>query len=117
MVDQLPRRIPRLIDEVEDVLRGPTPPTPDIGKLSAEAVLKQFEQTSKDVEALGVTVKDWIAKLEAVLADCHSDLTLIADAAKQVQAKGDAIHTVIADATAMSKIIRDTCADFTKKVT
>jgi ribonuclease HII len=89
---------------------------PDIGKLSAEAVLKQYDQTAKDVEALGVTVKEWVGKLDAALVDLNDNLKLIGEAAQHVRAKGDAVHALIAEATSVSKIIRDTCADFTKKV-
>ena len=94
----------------------PVEQMPDIGKLSAEAVLKQYEQTAKDVEELGVTVKEWIAKLEAILKDCHEDLDLISKAAQHVRSKGDAIYAVIDQATQVSKMIRDTCTDFTNKV-
>jgi ribonuclease HII len=119
-----PRSV-NLVDEVEHELRRTPPPRiiedaapnkPDIGRMSAEAVLAQYEATAKDVEALGETVKDWVAKLEAVLKDCHEDLKLISDAAQHVRKKGDEIHAVIEQATSMSKIIRDTCADFTSKV-
>jgi hypothetical protein len=126
-----PRRRPQPVDldagdqvdlerDIQSLLGTGRRPQPqqheDIGKLSAEAVLKQYEQTAKDVENLGETVKVWIAKLETVLKDCHDDLRLISDAAKHVRDKGDAIHAVIDQASAVSKTIRDTCADFTKKV-
>jgi hypothetical protein len=134
MNDIIPRRRPQPVDldavresddlerDIKNLLgnggthRAPPVQHEDIGKLSAEAVLKQYEQTAKDVENLGVTVKEWIAKLEGVLKDCNDDLKLISDAAKHVRDKGDAIHAVIDQASAVSKTIRDTCADFTSKV-
>jgi ribonuclease HII len=119
------RPLPNLRDLEDEIARSAAiahlpergvKPAPDIGKLSAEAVLKQYDQTAKDVEELGTTVKEWIAKLEAILKDCHEDLDLISKAAQHVRTKGDAIYAVIDQATQVSKMIRDTCADFTTKV-
>lgn len=89
---------------------------PDIGKLSAEAVRKQWEQTAKEVEDLGTMVKDLIGKLDHELKECDESLKLIAEAAKHVREKGDATHAVIDQASSLSKILRDICTDINKKV-
>ena len=92
------------------------PEVPDLGRLSAEAVLAQYEQTAKSVELLGDAAKEWITKLEDIFKELDENLKLIASAAEKVRKKGDSIHSQIAEASALSKIIRDTCDDFSKKV-
>jgi ribonuclease HII len=96
---------------------GPEQEQPaDIAKLSAEAMLTQYDQTAKGIEELGTVVKDLAGKLQAELEGCNDALKLIAAAAAHVREKGDATHTVIAEASSVLKIIRETCADFTNKV-
>lgn len=105
--------------EIGGLLKGRQPPPPapqDIGRLSAEAVLKQWEETAKAFESLGVEVKERAAKLEAALRDCDQDLELLAQAAQKIRSKGEALHDLIAEASSTSNILRDLVADANGKV-
>ena len=105
--------------DIDGLLKGqyrPAPPVAaqDIGRLSAEAVMKQWEQTAKDVENLSAEIKERAAKLEAALQDCDQDLKLLGEAARHILKKGETIRTMIEEANETSRKIRDACADFTK---
>lgn len=108
--------------EIGGLLKGtrtyPAPVEPqDIGRLSAEAVMKQWQQTAADIESMASEVKERAAKLEAALQDCDQDLKLLAGAAQAIRTKGTAIHAMIEQANETSKNIRDIVADFNNKVT
>jgi transposase-like protein len=88
----------------------------DIGRLSAEAVLTQYEATAKAVETMGTEVKDRIAKLEAAMREADEALKLVAEAAHSIRERGKLVQVQIEEATQLSKEIRDTCAEFRRKV-
>lgn len=129
MNNLLPRRAPlQAIDldsEIHDALREikrpvilPAPPmqAEDVGRLSAQAVMAQYEYAAKCVEELGAEVKDRVQKLEAQLKEADIDLKLIGDAATKIREKGKLIHTQIEEASQLSQDIRETCAEFVRKV-
>ena len=86
----------------------------DIGKLTSEAVVAQYEQAAASVEQLGEAIKESVAKLEAVIADHATDLKLIADAANTIREKGKRVQIQIEEANALTVEIREACASFTK---
>ena len=71
----------------------------DIGRLSAEAVLGQYEAAAKSVEGMGDEIKDRIKKLEGALVEADKDLKLVAEAASGV-----------------SQDIRTMCTNLRKKI-
>ena len=114
-----------LESEISDMLRTdrrplvtqPLAPEPDdIGRLSAEAVLAQYDHAAKCVEELGLEVKDRIRKLEDQLKEADADLKLIGEAANKIREKGKLVHMQIEEASQLSKDIRETCAEFVRKV-
>ena len=132
-VATLPRRrniessLRQLEDEVGEVVTRNTQPrqpvidmpdvsNPDLGKLSAQAVMTQYEHTAEQVEALGKMVKDLTPQLESSLRELDHDLKTIAEAAKQIRNKGEHTKLLIETASNLSKAIRDACEDFTKKM-
>lgn len=88
----------------------------DIGRLSAEAVLAQYEAAAKSVEGMGEEIKDRIKRLEAALVEADADLKLVAEAAAAIREKGRLVYVQIEEAAGVSQKIRDACADFRKKV-
>lgn len=115
-----------LEEEVSEVVRRPPAReddapvidvrNPDLGKLSAQAVMTQYEHTAEQVEALGKMVKDLTPQLESSLAELDHDLKTIAEAAKQIRNKGEHTKLLIETASNLSKAIREACEDFTKKM-
>ena len=88
----------------------------DIGRLSAEAVLAQYEAAAKSVEGMGDEIKDRIKRLEAALVEADQDLKLVAEAAAAIREKGRLVYVQIEEASGVSEKIRNACADFRKKV-
>jgi len=88
----------------------------DIGRLSAEAVLSQYEAAAVAVEGMGSEIKDRIKRLEDALVEADKDMKLVAEAAAAIREKGKLVYAQIEEASGLSKDIRDACADFRKKV-
>jgi hypothetical protein len=117
----LERDIQHLLGSSRATRPAPAIPAPvidheDIGKLSAEAVLSQYDQAAKSVEELGNEIKDRIRKLEAAMIEANNDLKLIADASQKIMEKGKQVYLQIEEASGVSKDIRDTCAEFVRRV-
>lgn len=95
----------KLEDEVNEVLKRPIPHMEDLGRLSSEAVLKQFEHAAKSWLDMGTEVKDRITKLEDQLAQADRDLKLIAECAETIRDKGKLAAAQIDEASALSGTI------------
>jgi predicted nucleic acid-binding Zn-ribbon protein len=95
----------KLEDEVNEVLKRPIPHMEDLGRLSSEAVLQQFEHAAKSWLDMGTEVKDRIAKLEDQLAQADRDLKLIAECAETIRDKGKLAAAQIDEASALSGTI------------
>ncbi|HET9538083.1 MAG TPA: hypothetical protein VFP43_22510 [Mesorhizobium sp.] len=111
--------------DLEQILQRPTPlpvvmPAAgnigELGRMSAEAVLTQYEVAAKSVEEMGEDVKVRIQKLEAALAECHKDMTIIADCAQMIRDKGKLVQAQIEEASAVSADIREACIEFKRKM-
>jgi len=98
------------------VVRPTVDDVQEIAKLTAAGVTAQYEAAAEAIEKMGVEVKDRVAKLEAALSECDKDLKLIAEAAASIREKGKLVAMQIEEASALSKDIRESCADFRKKV-
>ena len=87
----------------------------DLGKLTSEAVLAQFDHAAKAVEAMGVAVRESAAKMEAAMKDHTADLELISKAAEHIRQKGANVQAQIEQASALTAEIREACAQFQKE--
>jgi hypothetical protein len=94
----------------------PMPKAEDIGRLSAEAVLSEYEAASKAVEELGDEIKSRIKNLEVSMFEADADLKLLAEAAAAIREKGKLVQVQIEEASSLSKSIKDACAEFHKKI-
>lgn len=88
----------------------------DLGKMSGEAIMAQYEAAARSVEDMGEEVKDRIAKLEAAMEECHKDMRLITEAAVFIREKGIAVQAQIEKASAVSNDIRSAVNEFKRKV-
>lgn len=121
MQEAITRRHPTDLDALEREMGGfidsqQPEPARDLGVLSAEAVLMQYEAAAKSFEELGVEIKDRIAKLQAMLMECDHDLKLIADGAEAIREKGKMAHAQIAEACQVSSQIRSACDAFSRNL-
>jgi hypothetical protein len=122
------RLAPRDLDaDVQQVLsRKFTDPKPavstamreldDLGRMSAEAVLTQYEATAKAVEEMGNDVKEMVKKLGYSLIECDNDMKVVAETAAAIREKGKHSQALIEQVSALSSSIRAACEEFKKKV-
>jgi chromosome segregation ATPase len=92
-------------------------PAPDIGKLSADAVLEQYKMAAKSIEAMGEEVQERIRALEAAMRECDEDMKLLKEAADAVREKGKHAHAEIERTAAVSKDIREIVTAIKAKLT
>ena len=111
--------------DLEQILQRPTPlpvvmpsvgNVGELGRMSAEAVLTQYEAAAKSVEEMGEDVKQRIVKLEAALAECHKDMQIIGECAQMIRDKGKLVQAQIEEASAVSADIRQACVEFKRKM-
>ena len=88
----------------------------NLGRMQAEAATKQFEAAAKACESMSDEVKDRIARLQASMDECARDLKLISEAANAMREKGKAVRAQIEQSAALSKQVRDACADLKRRV-
>jgi hypothetical protein len=88
----------------------------EIGRMSAEAVLSQYEAAARAVEEMGEAVKERVKGLAAAFLECEGDMNDIAETAKSIREKGHHVRVQIEEASALSNDIRSTCLEFKNKV-
>ena len=88
----------------------------DLGRMSADAVLAQYEATAKEVEAMGDLVKASVRKLGQSLIECDNDMKVVAETAAAIRDKGKHHEALISQISDMSKAIREACAAFQKQM-
>lgn len=88
----------------------------DIGRLSAEAVLSEYEIAAKAIEGLGDEIKTRIKNLETSLFEADKDIKTVAETANAIREKGKLVQVQIEEASSVSKGINDACVEFRKKV-
>ena len=116
IIRRRPANLSELEQEMNEFIGSQEDEPGDLGALSAQAVLMQYEAAAKSFEELGVEIKDRIGKLQAMLKECDSDLKLIAEGAKAIREKGKLAHAQIAEACLVSSQIRSTCEAFGKSL-
>jgi hypothetical protein len=120
--------IPAVVDleaEIGEALRLPpvvpftTPKLHDLdelGRMSAEAVLTQYEATARAVEEMGNDVKDMVKRLGEKLIECDTDLKHLAETAAAIRDKGKHSQALIEQISSLSTSVRAACAEFKKKM-
>jgi hypothetical protein len=129
-MDQQPISLPRraqlglaeLEHDIEQIkfqrqqIAPPQPPYEDLGRMSAEAVLTQYEAAARAVQEMGDAVKVRVNNIAAALLEADEDMKQIAETAKSIMEKGKLVQAQIEEASALSNSIRSACIDFKKKV-
>jgi len=105
-------RMPRTTPLIPTQMRG----LDELGKMSAEAVLTQYEAAAKAVEDMGKEVTAMVRKLGQSLQECDNDMKVVAETAAAIREKGKHSQALIEQVSALSSEIRKTCDEFKKKV-
>ena len=114
------------IQVLEHVPRTPPPPVPnyvqhredvsEIGKLSAEAIVKEYEETAKEIETMGDVVRDMVQRCEQLTASASAMLKDIKTTAARYRKEGKRMFTEIESCSSATDEVRRMCEAFRDKL-
>ena len=87
-----------------------------VGKLSAEAVIREYDAAVKEIEALGVELADAATKCEAMVAGVHSMVNEIKELAANYREEGKRYFLQIEDCSLMTSEVRTVCQTLKKRI-
>ena len=87
-----------------------------VGKLSAEAVVREYDAAVKEIEALGAELAEAAKKCEAMVAGVHAMVTEIKELAANYREEGKRYFLQIEDCSLMTSEVRTVCETLKKKI-
>ena len=87
-----------------------------VGKLSAEAVVREYDAAVKEIESLGAELADAARKCEAMVAGVHSVVNEIRELAANYREEGKRYFLQIEDCSLMTAEVRTVCATLKRKI-
>ena len=88
----------------------------EIGKLSAEAIVKEYEETAKEIEAMGTVVKEMVQRCEQLTSSASSMLKDIKATAARYRKEGKRMFTEIESCSSATDEVRKLCESFRDKL-
>jgi cell division septum initiation protein DivIVA len=107
-VDQAPRSVPDYVKHRENAT--------EIGKLSAEAIVKEYEATAKEIEAMGEFVKEMVQRCEQLTASSAAMLKDIKLTAMRYRKEGKRMFNEIESCSTTTDEVRKLCESFRDRV-
>ncbi len=114
------------IQAVDYTPRTATPPVPEyvshrddvteIGRLSAEAIVREYEETAKEIEAMGGTVREMVQRCEQLSASASAMLKDIKSTAARYRKEGKRIFNEIESCSSATDEVRRMCESFRNKI-
>lgn len=89
---------------------------PRVGALSAEAVVRDYEATAREIEAMGAELIDAAKKCEAMTAEVHNAIAYMRDTAKAYREEAKKIFKRIEDCALFTENVRKTCEEVKRKM-
>jgi hypothetical protein len=118
---------PQHIQAVDYAPRTAAPPVPDyvshrddateIGKLSAEAIVKEYEETAKEIEAIGEFVKEMVQRCEQLAMSASTMLKDVKSTAARYRKEGKRMFQEIETCSSTADEVRRLCENFRDKIT
>jgi signal transduction protein with GAF and PtsI domain len=90
--------------------------TTEIGKLSAEAIVKEYEETAKEIEAMGDVVREMVQRCEQLTSSASSMLKDIKTTAARYRKEGKRMFTEIESCSSATDEVRRLCEAFRDKL-
>lgn len=87
-----------------------------IGKLSAEAMISQYEGAVKALEEMGATLIECVKRAESMAAGCKDTFAFVRDTAKQYREEAKLIFDRIEQASVMTAEVKSVCDEMRKKM-
>ena len=108
-VDQVPRSVPDYVKHRENAT--------EIGKLSAEAIVKEYEATAKEIETMGQTVTEMVQRCDQLTASATAMLKDIKNTASRYRKEGKRMFDEIEQCSKATDEVRSLCESFRDKIT
>jgi hypothetical protein len=87
-----------------------------VGKLSAEAVVREYEAAVQEIEALGAELTEAAKKCEATVAGVHAMVAEIKDLAASYREEGKRYFLQIEECSLTTSEVRTVCEALKKKI-
>jgi hypothetical protein len=88
----------------------------EIGKLSAEAVVSEYEAAAKDIEAMGGELIERVKQCEEMTRDALAVTEEMKDTAARYREEAKRIFLQIENCTLMTAEVRKTCTELKEKI-
>jgi hypothetical protein len=121
-----PMRSQHSVDFAPPRVRAPTIAIPDyvehcegateIGKLSAEAVVREYETAAKDIEAMGAELIERVKQCEEMTKDALAVTEEMKETAARYREEAKRIFLQIENCTRMTAEVRRTCIELKEKI-
>ena len=109
-VESMPRAltVPEYVSHHDDAT--------EIGKLSAEAIVKEYEVTAKEIEAVGEFVKEMAHRCEQLTTSASEMLKEIKSTAARYRKEGKRIFNEIESCSSATDEVRQLCGTFRDRI-
>lgn len=109
-VESVPRAlaVPDYVNHHEDAT--------EIGKLSAEAIVREYEVTAKEIEAMGEFVKEMAQRCEQLTTSASAMLKDIKSTAARYRKEGKRIFNEIESCSSATDEVRQLCETFRDRI-
>ena len=121
-----PMRGQRSIEFAPPRVRAPTIAIPDyvehregateIGKLSAEAVVREYEAAAKDIEAMSAELIECVKQCEAMTRDALAVTEVMKETAARYREEAKRMFLQIENYTVMKAEVRKICIELKEKI-
>ena len=88
----------------------------EIGKLSAEAVVREYEAAAKDIEAMGAELIERVKQCEAMTRDAIAATKEMKETAGRYREEAKRIFLQIEDCSLMTAEVRKTCSQLKERI-
>ena len=100
--------VPEYVSHREDVS--------EIGKLSAEAIVREYVETAKEIEAMGDVVRDMVQRCEQLTGSASAMLKDIKATAARYRNEGKRMFSEIESCSSATDEVRRLCEAFRAKL-
>ena len=88
----------------------------EIGKLTAEAVVREYEAAAKDIEAMGGELIERVRQCEAMTRDALAVTAEMKELAMRYREEAKRIFLQIEDCSLMTAEVRKTCSELKERI-
>jgi hypothetical protein len=88
----------------------------EIGKLTAEAIVREYETAAKEIEGMGAQLIDCVRHCEAMTRDALSAIEEMKETAARYREEAKRIFLQIENCTLMTAEVRKTCTELKEKI-